>query len=110
MLFGSFLTGLAAVPKAYDGANDEDALATLNWLVEAGADEAIADEPVNRLVAKAPVAPMPWHTAPGHARAPVPPRAAPPPRLSPSDAIGGAMAAAASATTLAELQGGAGSL
>ncbi len=36
-----------------------DTLATLNWLVEAGADEAIADEPVNRLVAKAPVAPMP---------------------------------------------------
>ena len=30
----------------------EDTLATLNWLVEAGADEAIGDEPVNRLAAK----------------------------------------------------------
>jgi len=29
-----------------------DTLSTLNWLVEAGADEAIAEAPVNRLVAK----------------------------------------------------------
>ena len=34
---------------------DKDALGTLNWLVEAGADEAIGEMPVNRLVAKAPV-------------------------------------------------------
>ncbi len=27
----------------------EDTLATLAWLVEAGADEALLDEPVNRL-------------------------------------------------------------
>jgi len=32
-----------------------DPLSTLNWLVEAGAGEAIGDEPVNRLVAKAPL-------------------------------------------------------
>ena len=36
----------------------EDTLATLHWLLEAGADEAIADAPVNRLVAKAQAAPM----------------------------------------------------
>ena len=34
-----------------------DTLSTLNWLVEAGADEAVAEEPVNRLVAKAAVQP-----------------------------------------------------
>jgi uracil-DNA glycosylase family 4 len=83
----------------------DDTLTTLNWLVEAGADEAIADEPVNRLVAKAPVAPMPVAaprpTAP--ARTPVPARAPSAPLLA-DDAIGGAMAAAASATSLAELQ------
>ena len=77
----------------------DDTLATLNWLVEAGADEAIADQPVNRLAVKSPVAPMPVATprlaAP--ARAPAAPAAA-------DDAIGGAMVAAASATTLAELQ------
>ena len=31
----------------------DNPLATLNWLVEAGADEAIADTPVNRLVDRA---------------------------------------------------------
>jgi len=36
-----------------------DTLSTLNWLVEAGADEAAAEEPVNRLAAKAPVQPLP---------------------------------------------------
>jgi len=78
-----------------------DTLATLSWLVEAGADEAIADEPVNRLVAKAGVAPMPVATPrPAMpARAPTP--AAPVPA---SDAIGGAMAAAGAANSLAELQ------
>jgi DNA polymerase len=84
-----------------------DALTTLNWLVEAGADEAIADEPVNRLVAKAAIAPMPV-AAPRPAtpaRTPVPARAsAPSAPLIADDAIGGAMAAAASANSLAELQ------
>jgi uracil-DNA glycosylase family 4 len=84
-----------------------DALTTLNWLVEAGADEAIADEPVNRLVAKAAVTPMsvatPRPATP--ARTPVPARApAPSAPLIADDAIGGAMAAAASANSLAELQ------
>ena len=77
----------------------KDSLSTLNWLVEAGADEAIADAPVNRLVAKAPVAPMPVQPA---AR-PATPRAPTPLPLA-DDTIGGAMAAAASATSLAELQ------
>jgi uracil-DNA glycosylase family 4 len=79
----------------------KDSLSTLNWLVEAGADEAIADAPVNRLVAKAAVAPMPVQPAP--APRPAPSRAPTPLPLS-DDTIGGAMAAAASATSLAELQ------
>jgi uracil-DNA glycosylase len=83
----------------------DDTLTTLNWLVEAGADEAITDEPVNRLVAKAPVASMPvaapHPTTP--ARTPVPARAPSTPLLA-DDTIGCAMAAAASATSLAELQ------
>jgi uracil-DNA glycosylase family 4 len=88
-----------AVPKAYDAQMADDTLATLNWLVEAGADEAIADQPVNRLVAKAAVAPMP-------AAVPRPTVPAPTPSVAPptSDAIGGAMATAAAATSLAELQ------
>jgi len=77
----------------------EDKLATLNWLVEAGADEAIAEAPLNRLLAKTQAAPIPVAvprpTVP--ARAPAPPPAA-------GDAVAGALAAAASATTLAELQ------
>ena len=78
-----------------------DPLATLNWLVEAGADEAIAAEPVNRLAAQAqaqtmskPVAPLPMAARPAPARAPA---------IS-GDIIGDAQSAAASATTLAELK------
>jgi uracil-DNA glycosylase len=77
-----------------------DTLSTLNWLVEAGADEAVAGEPVNRLAAKAPVTPP---QAPRPVAAPAPARAPAPPALE-GDAIGGAMAAAAAATSLAELQ------
>jgi len=77
----------------------KDSLSTLNWLVEAGADEAIADAPVNRLVAKAAVAPMPVQPAPRPA-----PSRAPTPLPLADDTIGGAMAAAAGATSLAELQ------
>src|SRR5471032_3097678 len=75
-----------------------DTLSTLNWLVEAGADEASAEEPVNRLAAKAPVQPLPVARP-----APIssPARA---PAAMVGDAIGGAMAAAAAATSLAELQ------
>ena len=81
-----------------------DALSTLNWLVEAGADEAITDQPVNRLVAKAQVAPLPPATPerPALAR-PVPARAPAPLPLD-GDAIGTAQAAAAAATSLAELK------
>jgi DNA polymerase len=80
----------------------DNPLATLSWLVEAGADEAIAEAPVNRLAAKAPVQassvqPMPTPvTRPAPARAPAAPLT--------DDAISGAMAAAAAATSLAELQ------
>lgn len=81
-----------------------DALSTLNWLVEAGADEAIAEQPVNRLAAKAQVAPQPTTTP----ERPAPPRPAPAraPAALPldSDAIGNAQAAAAAATSLAELR------
>jgi uracil-DNA glycosylase family 4 len=74
-----------------------DTLSTLNWLMEAGADEAMADAPVNRLAAKAPAAPMP---------APVPrptsPARAPSSPALDSDAIGAAQAT--TATTLDELR------
>ena len=91
-----------------------DTLSTLNWLVEAGADEAVADAPVNRLVAKAAAsvpsgaatqkvaplaAPQPRPTAPRPA-----PARTPAPRPLEGDAIGSAQAAAASATTLADLK------
>ncbi|HEX2762033.1 MAG TPA: uracil-DNA glycosylase, partial [Rhizomicrobium sp.] len=76
-----------------------DTLSTLNWLVEAGADEAIAEQPVNRLVAKAQVAPLP---AAAPAR-PVPARSPAPLPLE-GDAIGTAQAAAAAATSLVELK------
>jgi len=76
-----------------------DALSTLNWLVEAGADEAIAAEPVNRLAAKpATVAPMP---APVARPAPTAPAS---PALLTGDTVGDAQAAAASAASLAELK------
>jgi DNA polymerase len=84
----------------------DDTLATLNWLVEAGADEAIAEEPVNRLVAKAAPAPMPVAVP----RAAVPAPRVPAPVRAPAtlaiddDAIGGAMAAASGASSLEELR------
>jgi uracil-DNA glycosylase family 4 len=77
-----------------------DTLSTLNWLVEAGADEAAAEEPVNRLAAKAPVQPLPAavaRPAPSSSSARAPAAVV-------GDAIGGAMATAASATTLDELK------
>ena len=87
----AFLTGLScrAGPIAYRcGMQDKDALATLNWLVEAGADEAIGEQPVNRLVAKA-VPPASSRAPP--AASPAPRRAARACRLRGSgDAIGDA--------------------
>jgi uracil-DNA glycosylase len=76
-----------------------DTLSTLNWLVEAGADEAMAEQPVDRLTAKAPV-PLP-------ARAPVPSQLKAPARIevpATGDSIANAQALAAAATSLAELQ------
>jgi DNA polymerase len=82
---------------------DKDALATLAWLVEAGADEAIADMPVNRLNVKAPApVQVPVPPAPRPIR-PVATASSPPPPES-GDAIGDAMAAAAAARTLEELR------
>ena len=70
-----------------------DALAALNWLVEAGADEAVAETPVNRL---API------SRPAPARIPPPsPAASPAPQS--GDAPDLALRAAAAAT-LAELR------
>ena len=72
---------------------DKDALGTLNWLVEAGADEAVGETPVNRLVAKA---------VPETRAAPAKPAAKP---VSPAgDAIGDAQTLAGAANTLAELK------
>jgi uracil-DNA glycosylase len=86
---------------------DRDALGTLNWLVEAGADEAVGETPVNRLAAKRPT------------QADPPPGPSPkldavdPSRMSTGqarasgagiDPIGDAQALAAAATSLGELK------
>jgi DNA polymerase len=72
-----------------------DALETLNWLVEAGADEAIGETPVNRLQAKsAPSAPIPVRPAAAGAK----------PAFAGSDGVTDPQALAASATSLAELK------
>jgi uracil-DNA glycosylase family 4 len=75
----------------------QDALETLNWLVEAGADEAIGEVPVNRLQAK---------TAPGVSPMPARPAAAPAAKTAiiSGDGVADAQALAASATSLAELK------
>ena len=76
---------------------DKDTLGTLNWLIEAGADEAVGEMPVNRLVAAAESAPAPKPAIlkPTPAKTFVAPA---------GDAIGDAMASAAAATSLAELK------
>jgi len=86
---------------------DKEALSTLNWLVEAGADEAVGDAPVNRLVAKAiPLAPVSETIS----TRPVSPRPPPPAARkedaapADTDAIGIAQRSAAAATSLAELK------
>jgi uracil-DNA glycosylase family 4 len=82
---------------------DRDALTTLAWLVEAGADEAIAEAPVNRLLAKQPVPAAPVPAVPRAAAV----RAAPSPVPHPSagnDAIGDAMRVAAAAHSLEDLK------
>lgn len=81
-----------------------DALSTLNWLVEAGADEAIAEQPVNRLTAKAQVASLPAATSERPAQPRPAPARAPAALPLDSDAVGNAQTAAAAATSLAELR------
>ena len=77
---------------------DKDPLATLTWLVEGGADEAIGDQPVNRLIVKsAPSNPTP------PARVPVAPEVAKSASTG-TDPIGTAMAVAAAATSLETLK------
>src|SRR5689334_9789031 len=102
-----------------------DPLSTLNWLVEAGADEAVAEVPVNRLAAKtnppleggsknppgffgegsgAKGDPSPKFARSRSQISTLPQGEGKTATLVPDDAIGGAMAAAASATSLAELK------
>jgi DNA polymerase len=99
---------------------DLDPLSALAWLVDAGADEAVGDEPVNRLVAKpAPrptdfLQPPPGHRPPPPPQRPTftPPRPAPtlaqqaraPAPLIEGDEIGTAQEIAARAQTLPELK------
>jgi DNA polymerase len=99
-----------------------DTLSTLNWLIEAGADEAVAGEPVNRLAAK-PNPPLEGgsklspRSGGNFGEGSVTRTTGPSPKMPSAfstlpqgegqiagDAIGGAMAAAAAAASLAELQ------
>jgi DNA polymerase len=85
----------------------DDPLSTLNWLIEAGADEAVGEIPVNRLVARpAPPTPMPKNPAAPRADFAPRPRAESPTPAAPlsGDGISDAMAAAAAATSLADLK------
>lgn len=78
---------------------DKDPLATLAWLVEAGADEAIGEAPVNRIAAKVPM-PVAALAPTRQAAATVAAKPAPPG----ADPIGEAIAAAAAAMTLEQLK------
>ena len=81
---------------------DKDAISTLSWLVDAGADEAMGEEPVNRLAAKAVIAPA-AAPSPVARSGPAKPAASPAPPVM-TDAIGSAIAGAQAATSLAELK------
>jgi DNA polymerase len=97
-----------------------DPLSALSWLVDAGADEAVGDEPVNRLVAKPAAKPTDYlQPAPGHRPPTAPARPAftparPAPTLAQQakapapvidgDEIGTAIEIAARANTLPELK------
>ena len=91
-----------------------DTLSALAWLVEAGADEAIGEAPVNRLVAKAPprIDPSPKSAAQistlpqgeGNKRPSVTPTSVLNPLASDNDHIGRAMEIAAGCQSLAELK------
>jgi len=74
----------------------EDTLSTLQWLVEAGAGEAMGETPVNRMVATPPRAdPVQVRNAPSRPASPAPVA---------GDSVGSAQAAAAGAGSLAELK------
>ena len=96
--------------RGIDGLNTTHAeqLAALAWLVDAGADEAVLSEPVNRFAApkpqrEAPPAELPQRAPSNFGEAPRPP-APQPLAASSDDAIGSAMEIAARAQTLAELK------
>lgn len=98
-----FPVALTTVLRYQCGMQDKDPLATLAWLVEAGADEATQETPVNRLKAKE--APPPQATATvAPMRAPIAAAPAKAPAPVPGDAIGNAMAAAAAAMDLTQLK------
>jgi uracil-DNA glycosylase family 4 len=78
---------------------DNDTLGTLNWLVEAGADEAIGEVPVNRLAA----APPPQTVTAIKAAGPTPMTAKAIPQAI-GDAVCNAQALASGANSLAELK------
>ena len=73
---------------------DKDALGTLNWLIEAGADEAVGEMPVNRLMAA--------EAAPQSASKPA--IIKPEPAKAPLVPAGDAVALATAANSLAELK------
>jgi uracil-DNA glycosylase family 4 len=90
-------------------ASQEETLSTLNWLLEAGADEAVGDSPVDRFIARA--APPPAGVAPApksvaKAEGPRPLAAIKPTTLAPlaTDGFGSAMEIAAKAQSLPQLK------
>jgi uracil-DNA glycosylase family 4 len=76
-----------------------ESIMTLRWLVDAGADEAIADTPVDRYAVPAPPSPAPVAAQPAPtqpaSRPASPPAAAPPPETPPAARAGAELAAAA---------------
>lgn len=89
-------------------AADLDPLSALSWLVDAGADEAVLDAPVNRLVARAPAAQIPAGiptqkaASPSSFLRPQPEKKSPPAVA--GDSVANAMEVAARCNTLAELK------
>src|SRR5690242_5861052 len=89
----------------------DQSLAVLRWLIEAGADEAVSEAPVNRF-AQPPSATLPPATTITRSPAPRPQANAPPATRAPtaaqavslSTAPGAARALAQSCTTLSELK------
>lgn len=77
------------------------ALSDLTWLLEAGADEAVGDEPVDRFSAAGPASEPVAKPAPVPVRPSAPSR---PPSSPPTDNIGRAMEIAAACTTLEQLK------